>query len=260
VSKILGGSASRTELYGLFIAAVILIGGGVSGAVVLSSSDETPSAAVVESESTTTMADNPVAGPGPSTSIDDGTGSAPIPSVGTSTETIQPRTTVSIAGLNEAEARIVQEYVERETEAQRQARLELERQQFRDANPASRFISAQVLSCTPLQAGAETLQLVEYRLRYEAYQPLDAESYVNPRLSSYQGERQQLIDAVNSAWRIQPARLNLNLSRGIHSTVFYGLLLPSGGAPDIEVRLIAPRDSAYGDLTVDLPAQGKVCG
>ena len=43
MAKIFGGSASRFELYALFVAAVVLIGGGVSGAIVLSQSDSNPS-------------------------------------------------------------------------------------------------------------------------------------------------------------------------------------------------------------------------
>ncbi|CAB4346709.1 unannotated protein [freshwater metagenome] len=43
MAKIFGGSASRLEMYALFVAAVILIGGGISGAVVLSQSDSNSS-------------------------------------------------------------------------------------------------------------------------------------------------------------------------------------------------------------------------
>lgn len=279
MAKILGGSASRTELYGLFIAAVILIGGGVSGAVALTSSDQTPSEAVAESEvertesdaegteSETSPTDDESAqeseGSGPSTSVGGWTGSSTGPavgSVGSSTETTQPRTTVSIAGLSEDEARIVQEYVAKETEAQRQARLERERQVFREANPAGRFIGSQILSCTPMQIGAETIQLVEYQLRYEAYQPLSLHSYVNPGLSVYQGERQQLVDAVNSGFRIQPQRVDINLSSGLHSVVLHGLLFPSGGVPYVEVRFQAADWSTYGNYDADLPLPGRVCG
>jgi hypothetical protein len=49
MAKILGGSASRLEMYGLFVAAVILIGGGVSGAIVLSSDSATVPPAVIQS-------------------------------------------------------------------------------------------------------------------------------------------------------------------------------------------------------------------
>jgi hypothetical protein len=42
MAKIFGGSASRLEVYALFVAAVILIGGGIGGAIVVTSSDSKP--------------------------------------------------------------------------------------------------------------------------------------------------------------------------------------------------------------------------
>jgi hypothetical protein len=42
MARILGGNASRLEVYALFAAAVVLIGGGVAGAVVVTSSDSKP--------------------------------------------------------------------------------------------------------------------------------------------------------------------------------------------------------------------------
>jgi len=57
MAKIFGGSASRLEMYALFVAAVVLIGGGISGAVVLTSGGETSApVTVVETSSTTTTA------------------------------------------------------------------------------------------------------------------------------------------------------------------------------------------------------------
>jgi hypothetical protein len=57
MAKILGGNASRLEVYALFAAAVVLIGGGISGAIVVTSGDETSApVTVVETSSTTTTA------------------------------------------------------------------------------------------------------------------------------------------------------------------------------------------------------------
>jgi len=57
MAKIFGGSASRLEMYALFVAAVVLIGGGISGAIVVTSGGETSApVTVVETSSTTTTA------------------------------------------------------------------------------------------------------------------------------------------------------------------------------------------------------------
>ena len=40
--KLLGGRASRAEVYGLFIAAIVLVGGGVGGAIAFTNSDPFP--------------------------------------------------------------------------------------------------------------------------------------------------------------------------------------------------------------------------
>jgi len=55
MASILGGNASRLEVYALFVAAVVLIGGGISGAIVVTSSEGETSAPVtiVETSSTT---------------------------------------------------------------------------------------------------------------------------------------------------------------------------------------------------------------
>lgn len=55
MAKIFGGSASRLEVYALFVAAVVLIGGGVAGAVVVSSSDSKPAEVAQVSVDTTTV-------------------------------------------------------------------------------------------------------------------------------------------------------------------------------------------------------------
>ena len=59
MAKIFGGSASRLEMYALFVAAVVLIGGGISGAVVLTSSDSKP-AEVAQVSVDTTVVDTTV--------------------------------------------------------------------------------------------------------------------------------------------------------------------------------------------------------
>jgi hypothetical protein len=53
MAKIFGGSASRLEVYALFVAAVVLIGGSIGGAIVVTSGDE-GSAPVTVVETTTT--------------------------------------------------------------------------------------------------------------------------------------------------------------------------------------------------------------
>ncbi|CAB4346707.1 MAG: hypothetical protein F2567_08815 [Actinobacteria bacterium] len=56
MAKIFGGSASRLEVYALFVAAVVLIGGGIAGAIVVTSDGSSPSqVAVVETSTTTTF-------------------------------------------------------------------------------------------------------------------------------------------------------------------------------------------------------------
>ena len=65
MAKIFGGSASRLEVYALFVAAVVLIGGGISGAVVLTSSDSKPAIveqSSVEASSVPTSISEPLAG------------------------------------------------------------------------------------------------------------------------------------------------------------------------------------------------------
>lgn len=52
-----GGRASRAEVYGLFIAAIVIIGGGVSGAMALANSD--PLASNAPSESNTSASSSP---------------------------------------------------------------------------------------------------------------------------------------------------------------------------------------------------------
>ena len=55
MAKIFGGSASRLEVYALFVAAVVLIGGGVAGAVVVASSDSKPAEVTQVSVDTTVV-------------------------------------------------------------------------------------------------------------------------------------------------------------------------------------------------------------
>jgi hypothetical protein len=68
MAKIFGGSASRLEVYALFVAAVVLIGGGIGGAIVVTSGDETSApTTVVEISSTTVTTAVPVEVTAPST-------------------------------------------------------------------------------------------------------------------------------------------------------------------------------------------------
>jgi hypothetical protein len=55
MAKIFGGSASRLEMYGLFVAAVVLIGGGIGGAIVVTSSDSKPAEVTQVSVDTTVV-------------------------------------------------------------------------------------------------------------------------------------------------------------------------------------------------------------
>ena len=55
MAKSFGGSASRLEVYALFVAAVVLIGGGVAGAVVVTSSDSKPAEVAQVSVDTTVV-------------------------------------------------------------------------------------------------------------------------------------------------------------------------------------------------------------
>jgi hypothetical protein len=52
MAKVFGGSASRLEVYALFVAAVVLIGGGVSGAIVLASNFDSSAPANVSTATT----------------------------------------------------------------------------------------------------------------------------------------------------------------------------------------------------------------
>ena len=52
--KLWGGRASRAEVYGLFLAAVVLVGGGIGGAFALTSDVPSPSASDASSETETT--------------------------------------------------------------------------------------------------------------------------------------------------------------------------------------------------------------
>ena len=55
MAKIFGGSASRLEVYALFVAAVVLIGGGIGGAIVVTSSDSKPAEVAQVSVDTTVV-------------------------------------------------------------------------------------------------------------------------------------------------------------------------------------------------------------
>ena len=60
MANIFGGSASRLEVYALFVAAVVLIGGGIAGAIIVTSDDTNP-AAVAQALVDTTVVDTSVA-------------------------------------------------------------------------------------------------------------------------------------------------------------------------------------------------------
>jgi hypothetical protein len=258
VAKIFGGSASRLEMYGLFVAAVILIGGGISGAVVLTSSDSKP--AEVAQPAVEAIAESvvPSVPSNPRASAADGNQSP----IGAGS-----RTTPSIAGLSESEAQIVQDLINRETEAQRLARLQREREDFAAAHPVARYENTEILSCTQMPVYdrdnpgrvVDTAILVKYRITYEAFHRLHAGSAVNPGLPVYQTSESHAREMIESAFGYQAPQVQLQLSPGRHSIVFYGLaFLSNNPVQTIQVR-ISPEDMTYGFTQFDLPSIGPIC-
>jgi hypothetical protein len=62
MAKIFGGSASRLEVYALFVAAVVLIGGSIGGAIVVTSGDGGSAPVAVVETTTTTVTTTAIAG------------------------------------------------------------------------------------------------------------------------------------------------------------------------------------------------------
>ena len=260
MAKIFGGSASRLEMYGLFVAAVVLIGGGVSGAIVLSSNDNpVVSPSVVESpiEARTSVFEGS-ASTSPETSADDGFQSP---------NGVESRTTPSVAGRSESDTQVSRNLDNRETETQRQERLQQERYEFAAANPTARYESTEILSCTQLPVFdrsapgtvVDTAVLVAYSITYEVFHQLASYSFVNPGLSVYQttesNARQMVLS--NSAFAPQ---VQLEVNPGRHSMVLHGLrFLSNTSVRNVEVRF-GPTDSTFGYAQFDLPSIGPICG
>lgn len=81
-----GGRASRAEVYGLFIAAIVLIGGGVGGAIAFTNTDQSSEVSTPSPESTDQVS-SPSAGTGSeesSSAPTEGSNSTPEQSGGTS--------------------------------------------------------------------------------------------------------------------------------------------------------------------------------
>jgi hypothetical protein len=256
MAKIFGGSASRLEVYALFAAAVVLIGGGISGAVVLTSSDSKPAEVAQSAVEATVASIVPSTPSNPGDSAVEGS-QGPIGA--------GSRTTPSIAGLSESESQIVQDLINRETEAQRLVRLQKERNEFASANPVARYDNAEFLSCTnlPLYDVAnpsrfEIITLVKYRITYEAFHQMHPSSYVNPGLEAYQKLESDVRHSIDSSWAFQAPQLPLELSPGRHSVVMAGMLFPGTRSTSIEVRL-SPADNTYGWTALDLPLNGSIC-
>jgi len=108
MAKIFGGSASRLEMYGLFVAAVILIGGGISGAVVLTSSDS-KTAEVSQMSVDTTVVDATVGANAGSAAT---TTQAAQQNVGGSTSP-----TITVPGLTAEQAETLRQQIQRQQEA-----------------------------------------------------------------------------------------------------------------------------------------------
>jgi hypothetical protein len=258
MAKILGGSASRLEMYGLFVAAVILIGGGVSGAIVLSSDSATVPPAVIQSPVETQSGGFPESGP---------TSSQVAPG-----EQIQPFNGAEtranpLTGRTESETEITTSPNVGETEDQRIERLQQARDEFAAANPVARFEDITILSCTELPVyGKEnpttivdTAILVRYSITYEAFHQMNSYSFVNPGLSVYQtmeSDARQMVTS-NSAFAPQ---VQLQLNPGRHSMVLHGLrFLSNTSVRNVEVRF-GPADSTFGYAQFDLPSIGPICG
>jgi hypothetical protein len=265
MAKVLGGSASRAEVYGLFITAVILVGGGVSGAIVLTSGSDSPR------EAATAVVADPA--PGSATTLSATGDGAPTvdtaPSGGsTGSGTAEPHTTVSIAGMTEGQAQIVQDYVDRETEAQRLARVQAEREAFAAANPAGRLISVEILSCPSVPVYDESNpgmlveidKLVTYRITYEVFHHLHPESALNPGglAFSQAGSMQSLRDSLATTWRIPVPRVNLEPDVGVHTGIFYGVALRQAFESTVDVRL-RPVDTTYGWVQIEVPMAAPNC-
>jgi hypothetical protein len=259
MAKIFGGTASRLEMYGLFVAAVVLVGGSVSGAIVLSS-EGSPAVAPPSVES---PVEAPPVGAAASATTTSSTSSVdgsqtPLP--------FEAGSDPSAAGRSEAGAPIANDFTNVETEAQRLARLEQERYDYAAANPVARFDRAQILSCTQLSVYdpnspgtvVDTAVLVTYSITYEVFHQMAPYSYVNPGLPVYQttesGVRQMVLSDSAFAPQVQ-----LELNPGRHTMVLHGLrYLSNNLVRNVEVRM-GSVDSTYGFTQFDLPSIGPIC-
>lgn len=257
--KIFGGNASRLEMYGLFVAAVILIGGGVSGAVVLTSTnnqiisqavDESP----IESQSGRVATSAP-------TSSEDAAVDGIRPPNGQETRP----SPFSDQGESASEIGTSPKNVE--TDDQRNARLQQEGYDYAAANPVARFEDIEILSCTELPVYSrenpatvvDTAILVRYSIAYEAFHEMNAYSFVNPGLPVYQTTESDARQMVTSNSAFAP-QVQLQLNPGRHSIVLHGLrFISNTSVRNVEVRF-GPADSTYGYAQFDLPSIGPICG
>lgn len=113
MAKIFGGSASRLEMYALFVAAVVLIGGGIGGAIVVTSSDSKP-AEVAQVSVDTTVADTTPTQAAAGTSAPPASTSQPKQqSVGGSTNP-----TITVPGLTAEQAETLRQQIQRQQDAE----------------------------------------------------------------------------------------------------------------------------------------------
>ena len=117
MAKIFGGSASRLEVYALFVAAVVLIGGGVAGAVVVTSSDSKP-AEVAQVSVDTTVVDTTVVDT-TSTQAAAGTSAPPASTSQPKQQSVGGSTnpTITVPGLTAEQAETLRQQIQRQQEA-----------------------------------------------------------------------------------------------------------------------------------------------
>lgn len=252
--KFFGGRASRAEVYGLFLATVVLVGGGIGGAIVVSNNDAIQPSVQAPATSPPDSGGTPPSGM---------TQSAGVPTTDGGSSPSRPP--VSIAGMTDAEAKIVQDLVAGQVEQQRRAAEFQARRAWQAANPAARFDGVKILACTTLGAEApspgrvqEKLKFVEYQVDYFAFVELNPSSYINPGLSVYELKLPILNDGWIPITQRNLVREGLETSPGSHSVVRYGLLFEGGGPPMMEVALDDVAQ-VYGGLSLLLPVPTLPC-
>jgi len=138
VAKILGGNASRLEVYALFVAAVVLIGGGISGAIVVTSSDSKPAeVAQVSVDATVAPTTTPVTAPWMTTPAT--TAPAGQPGVAGSTSA-----TITVPGLTAEQAETLRQQIQRQQDAEAAAAVA---SAYAAANPVGRVRDLLYTTC-----------------------------------------------------------------------------------------------------------------